>query len=176
MQSRPPNPLLQGLDCFPDTQMPSISTTMQLLEHLIPTTLEIWDNQLKATIANHMIHQLYAMYVSQAEVGAIALGQSDKMLQLTAMLLSLVDTTKKLGGHHEQIQICHWASGRTYIIPSHMHRNRYRRRLYLHNLAQLNPRSFSSCCRSCCRCWDNLSVGPDRGRGKLWNFARTTLA
>ena len=36
------------------------------------------------------------MYVSQAEVGAIALGQSDKTLQLTAMLLSFVDTTKEL--------------------------------------------------------------------------------
>ena len=44
MQSRPPKPLLQGLDCFPNTQMPSICTTMQLLEQLIPTTLEIWDN------------------------------------------------------------------------------------------------------------------------------------
>ena len=43
------------------------------------------------------------MYVSHAEVGAIALGQSDKMLQLTAMLLSFVDTTKELGGHHERI-------------------------------------------------------------------------
>ena len=41
------------------------------------------------------------MYVSQAEVGAIALGQSDKTLQLTAMLLSFIDTTKELGVHHE---------------------------------------------------------------------------
>ena len=103
MQSRPPNPLLQGLDCFPDTQMPSICTTVKLLEQLIPTTLPIWDNQLKATIANHTIHQFQSMYVSHAKVGAIALGQSDKMLQLTAMLLSFVDTTKELGGHHERI-------------------------------------------------------------------------
>ena len=80
---------------------------MQLLEQLIPTTLKIWDNQLKATIANHTIHQFQSMYVSQAKVGAIALGQSDKMLQLTAMLLSFVDTTKKLGGHHKRIQTCH---------------------------------------------------------------------
>ena len=76
---------------------------MQLLKQLIPTTLEVWDNQLKATIANHTIHQFQSMYVSHAEVGAIALGQSGKMLQLTAMLLSFVDTTKELGGHHEQI-------------------------------------------------------------------------
>ena len=76
---------------------------MQLLEHLIPTTLKIWDNQLKVTIAIHMIHQFQFMYVSHAEVGAIALGQSDKMLQLTAMLLSFVDTTKAFGGHHERI-------------------------------------------------------------------------
>ena len=33
------------------------------------------------------------MYVSHAKVGAIALGQSDKLLQVTAMLLSFVDTT-----------------------------------------------------------------------------------
>ena len=103
MQSRPPNPLLQGLDCFPDTQMPSICTTVKLLEQLIPTTLPIWDNQLKATIAKHTIHQFQSMYVSHAKVGAITLGQSDKMLQLTAMLLSFVDTTKELGGHHERI-------------------------------------------------------------------------
>ena len=80
---------------------------MQLLEQLIPTTLEIWDNQLKATIAIHTIHQLQAMYVSKAEVGAIALGQSEKSLQLTVVLLSFVDTTKKLGGHHERLQTCH---------------------------------------------------------------------
>ena len=80
---------------------------MQLLEQLIPTTLEIWDNQLKATIAIHTIHQLQAMYVSHAKVGAIALGQSEKSLQLTAVLLSFVDTTKELGGHHERIQTCH---------------------------------------------------------------------
>ena len=103
MQSRPPNPLLQGLDCFPDTQMPSICTTVKLLEQLIPTTFPISDNQLKATIAKHTIHHFQSMYVSQAKVGAIALGQSDKMLQLTAMLLSFVDTTKELGGHHERI-------------------------------------------------------------------------
>ena len=66
---------------------------MQLLEQLIPTTLEIWDNQLKATIATYTIHQLQAMYVSHAKVGAIALGQSEKLLQLTAVLLSFVDTT-----------------------------------------------------------------------------------
>ena len=76
---------------------------MQLLEQLIPTTLKIWDNQLKATIATHTIHQLQAMYVSHAKVGAIALGQSEKSLQLTAVLLSFVDTTKELGGHHERI-------------------------------------------------------------------------
>ena len=43
------------------------------------------------------------MYVSHAEVVAIALGQSDKMLQLTAVLLSFVDTTKELVGHYERI-------------------------------------------------------------------------
>ena len=64
------------------------------------------------------------MYVSQAEVGAIALGQSNKMLQLTAMLLSFVDTTKELGGHYERIQTCHQTSGRTYTSSSHMHGNR----------------------------------------------------
>ena len=74
VQSRPPNPLLPGLDCFPNTQMSSICTTMQLLEQLIPTTFKIWDNQLKATIAIYTIHQLQAMYVSHAKVGAIALG------------------------------------------------------------------------------------------------------
>ena len=62
-----------------------------------------WDNQLKATIAKYTIHQFQSMYVSHAKVGAIALGQSDKSLQLTAMLLSFVDTTKELGGHHERI-------------------------------------------------------------------------
>ena len=76
---------------------------MQLLEQIIPTTLKIWDNQLKATIDTYTIHQLQAMYVSHAKVGAIALGQSDKMLQFTAMLLSFVDTTKELGGHHKQV-------------------------------------------------------------------------
>ena len=87
--------------------MPSISTAVQLLEQLIPTTLKIWDNQLKATIATYTIHQLQAMYMSKAEVGAIALGQSEKLLQLTAGLLSFVNTTKELGGHHERIQTCH---------------------------------------------------------------------
>ena len=76
--------------------MPSIFTIVKLLEQLIPTTLPIWDNQLKATIANHTIPQFQSMYVAQAKVGAIALGQSDKMLQLTAMLLSFVDTTREL--------------------------------------------------------------------------------
>ena len=74
--------------------MPSKCTTVQLLEQLIPTTLKIWDNQLKATIANHKIHQFQSMYVSHAKVGAIALSQSNKMLQLMAMLLSFVDTIK----------------------------------------------------------------------------------
>ena len=83
--------------------MPSISTTMQLLEQLIPTTLKIWDNQLKATIAKHTIHQFQYMYVSHPKVGAITLGQSDKMLQFMAMLLSFVDTIKELGGHNERI-------------------------------------------------------------------------
>ena len=76
---------------------------MQLLEQLIPTTLEIWDNQLKVTIVKHTIHQFQSMYVSHAKVGAIALGQSDKMLQLTAVILSFIDTTKELGGYHERI-------------------------------------------------------------------------
>ena len=83
--------------------MPRICTTVKLLEQLVPTTLKIWDNQLKETIANHTIHQFQSMYVSHAKVGAIALGQSDKMLQLMAMLLSFVYTTKELGGHHERI-------------------------------------------------------------------------
>ena len=83
--------------------MPSICTTVQLLEQLIPITLKIWDNQLKVTIANHTIHQFQAMYVSHAKVGAITLGQSDKTLQLTAMLLSFVDRAKELGGHYERI-------------------------------------------------------------------------
>ena len=151
LQSRPPNPLLQGLNCFPDTQMPSICTTVKLLKQLIPTTLPIWDNQLKATIAEHTIHQFQAMYVSHTKVGAIALGQSNKLLQLMAMLLSFVDTTKELGGHHERIQACHQTSGRTYTSPSHMHGNRNRRRRNLHNLAWFNPRGVRSCCRSCCR-------------------------
>ena len=150
MQARPPNPLLQGLDCFPDTQMPSICTTVKLLEQLIPTTLPIWHTQLKATIAKHTIHQFQSMYIFNAKVGAIALGQSNKMLQLMGMLPSFVDTTKELGGHHEQIQACHQTSGRIYISPSHMQGNRIGRRLYLHNLAQFNPWSVSSCCRSCC--------------------------
>ena len=152
MQSRTPNPLLQGHDCFPDTQMPGICTTVKLLEQLILTTLKIWDNQLKVAIANHMIHQFQSTYVSYAKVGAIALGQSDKTLQLMSMLLSFVDTTKELGGYHERIQACRHTGGRTYTSSSYMHGNRYRRRLYLHNLARLNPWSFSSCCRSCCRC------------------------
>ena len=152
MQSRPPNPLLQGLDCFPDTQMPSICTIVKLLEQLIPTTLPIWDNQLKLTIAKHTIHQFQSMYVSYAKVGAIALGQSDKMLQLMAVLLSFVDTTQEFRGHHVRIQTCHQSTGRMYIGPCHMHGNRDNRRLYLHNLVQLNPQSFSSCCRSCCQC------------------------
>ena len=140
--------MLQGLDCFPDTQIPSICTTVQLLEQLIPKTLEIWDNQLKATIANHTIHQLQSMYVSQAKFGAIALGQSDKSLQLTAKLLSCTDTTKELGGHHKQIQACYQTSGRTYISPSHMHGNKNIRSRNLHNSAQLNPRGVSSYYRS----------------------------
>ena len=36
--------------------------------------------------------------MSHVEVGAVTLGQSDKTLQLTAILLSFVDTTKELGG------------------------------------------------------------------------------
>ena len=83
--------------------MPSICTIIQLLEQLIPTTLKSWDNQLKASIANHTIHQFQSMYVSHIKFGAIALGQRDKMLQLTAMLLSFIDTTKELGGHREQM-------------------------------------------------------------------------
>ena len=83
--------------------MPSIYTTVEFLQQLIPTTLPIWDNQLKVATAKHTIHQFQSMYVSHAKVGAIALGQSDKMLQLMAMLLSFVDTTKELGGHHERM-------------------------------------------------------------------------
>ena len=129
LQSRPPNPLLQGLDCFPDTQMPRMCTTVEFLKQLIPTSLPIWDNQLKETIAKYIIPQFQTMYVARTKVGAIALGQSDKSLQLTGMLLSFVDTTKKLGGHHEKIQACHQTSGRIYTSPSHMHGNRNIRRL-----------------------------------------------
>ena len=72
--------------------MPSICTLVKFLKQLIPTILPIWDNQLKATITKYMIHQFQAMYMSHTEVGDIALGQSGKLLQLTAMLLSIVDT------------------------------------------------------------------------------------
>ena len=77
--------------------MPSICTAVKFLQQLIPTTLPIWDNQLKATITKYTIHQFQTMYVSHTEVGAIALGQNDKMLQLMAMLLSFVDTTRNSG-------------------------------------------------------------------------------
>ena len=73
--------------------MPSICTAVKFLQQMIPTTLPIWDNQLKATISKHTIHQFQVMYVSHTEVGAIALGQSNETLQLTAMLLSFVNTT-----------------------------------------------------------------------------------
>ena len=151
LQSRPPKPLLQSLDCFHDTQMPSICTTVEFIEQIVSTTLPIWDNQLKVTIAECTIHQFEAMYVSHAKVGAITLGQSNKSLQLMAMILPFVDTTKKLGGHHERIQACHQTSGRMYTSPSYMHGNRNRRRRNLHNLAWFNPRGVRSCCRSCCR-------------------------
>ena len=132
--------------------MPNICTTVKLLKQLIPTTLPIWDNQLKSTIAEYFIHQFQAMYVSHTKVGAFALGQSDKLLQFTAMLLSFVDTTKKLGSHHKRIQAYHQTSGRRYISPSHMQGNRNRRHRNLHNLARFNPRGVCSCCRSCCQC------------------------
>ena len=111
-------------------------------------TLTIWDHPLKAT--KHATYQFQAMYVSHTEIGAIALGQSYKTLQHMVMLLSFKDTNQEIGGHHECIQICHQSTGEMYIIPSHMHRNRWIRCLNVDNLVQSNPRGVHSCCRSCC--------------------------